>query len=181
MQSGLGIEYSEILHRIQYYQRLCRTLKIVCSRLNDQLAIRSFTSQSPECGQEAVMCVIRTYTVFVKLLHSFPWPVTRTGRCGFWQSFFDGGHSILVCFVTILGVISHIHIITVIFFVDRDTPNMYDSSSYGRGTLSVLLDNVYCNGNERSIFDCTHSPVGQRNCYYYEDAGVNCFPNILWI
>ncbi|XP_025089775.1 neurotrypsin-like [Pomacea canaliculata] len=60
-----------------------------------------------------------------------------------------------------------------------DTPSMYDSSSYGRGTLSVLLENVYCNGNERSIFDCTHSPVGQRNCYYYEDVGVNCFPNIL--
>ncbi|XP_025103058.1 neurotrypsin-like [Pomacea canaliculata] len=62
-----------------------------------------------------------------------------------------------------------------------DSPTVYGSAVYGQGSLPILLDDVSCNGNERTIFDCTHSPVGQHNCQNSEDVGVDCFPNILWI
>ena len=47
-------------------------------------------------------------------------------------------------------------------------------SRYGQGTGPILLDQVRCNGNESSIFNCPQNPIGQHDCDHYEDAGVTC-------
>ena len=45
-------------------------------------------------------------------------------------------------------------------------------AAFGAGTGSIMMDNVRCNGNEPSIFDCTNS--APLNDYHSEDAGVRC-------
>ena len=45
---------------------------------------------------------------------------------------------------------------------------------FGRGSGSILLDNVHCTGNEASIFSCSHNSIGSHNCGHSEDAGVIC-------
>ncbi len=47
----------------------------------------------------------------------------------------------------------------------RSTPN-------GRGT--IWLDNVRCNGNETTIFNCPKNLLGNHNCNHGEDVGVTC-------
>ena len=45
---------------------------------------------------------------------------------------------------------------------------------FGQGNGSILLHNVYCTGNELSIFSCSHNGIGSHNCDHSEDAGVVC-------
>ena len=45
---------------------------------------------------------------------------------------------------------------------------------YGSGLGEVLLDNVVCRGDELSLLECEHEPVGMTNCDHSEDAGVRC-------
>ena len=40
--------------------------------------------------------------------------------------------------------------------------------------LSILLDNLVCNGQESTLLECVHNPVGEHNCDHSEDAGVRC-------
>ena len=49
-------------------------------------------------------------------------------------------------------------------------------STYPRegGSGQIWLDDVNCVGNELRIEDCSHNGWGNENCYYYEDAGVQC-------
>ena len=42
------------------------------------------------------------------------------------------------------------------------------------GSGQIWLDEVSCNGTERSIFDCVHNGWGIHNCKHFEDAGVEC-------
>jgi len=39
---------------------------------------------------------------------------------------------------------------------------------------SILLDNLVCSGQESTLFECIHNPVGDHNCDHSEDAGVRC-------
>ena len=41
----------------------------------------------------------------------------------------------------------------------------------------IHLDNLVCKGNESTLLDCVHNPVGDHNCHHWEDAGVNCQGN----
>ena len=50
----------------------------------------------------------------------------------------------------------------------------FSSSTYGRGTGPILLDNVHCAGTETSLQQCVANPIGDHNCDHYEDAGVRC-------
>ena len=45
---------------------------------------------------------------------------------------------------------------------------------FGRGSGSILLDNVICRGTESSLLECNTNPVGIHNCDHSEDAGVRC-------
>lgn len=40
--------------------------------------------------------------------------------------------------------------------------------------LQIMLDNVRCEGSERSITQCRHHDWYKTNCDHYEDAGVKC-------
>ena len=45
---------------------------------------------------------------------------------------------------------------------------------FGRGSGRIWLDNVQCQGHERSIADCQHNGWGSHNCDHNEDASVLC-------
>ena len=40
----------------------------------------------------------------------------------------------------------------------------------------IWLDDVSCLGNETSILDCDHKPVGENNCGHSEDVVLLCLP-----
>ena len=45
---------------------------------------------------------------------------------------------------------------------------------HGPGVGMIWLDNVHCDGDEDSIFDCVQNDYGSHNCRHYEDASVTC-------
>uniref|UniRef100_A0A3Q2T3M3 Neurotrypsin n=1 Tax=Fundulus heteroclitus TaxID=8078 RepID=A0A3Q2T3M3_FUNHE len=45
---------------------------------------------------------------------------------------------------------------------------------FGEGTGPIHVDNVKCNGEERSLADCIKQKPGTHNCRHSEDAGVIC-------
>ena len=45
---------------------------------------------------------------------------------------------------------------------------------YGQGGGQVWLDNLKCDGTERSIRRCSHSGWGVKNCSHSKDAGIQC-------
>lgn len=42
------------------------------------------------------------------------------------------------------------------------------------GGVRILLDDVECEGQERSLLDCKRARVGKHNCSHAEDVGVIC-------
>ncbi|NXL46672.1 HIPL1 protein, partial [Podilymbus podiceps] len=48
-------------------------------------------------------------------------------------------------------------------------------AEFGEGTsLRILLDDVQCSGQEKTLLECAHAEVGTHNCSHEEDAGVEC-------
>ena len=45
---------------------------------------------------------------------------------------------------------------------------------YGRGSGTIWLDQVECDGTENNITDCHHAGWGDDNCGHAEDASVIC-------
>lgn len=48
------------------------------------------------------------------------------------------------------------------------------NSNFGRGVGKTIMDDVYCQGNEKSIMQCRHRGWYKSNCDHYEDVGVKC-------
>ena len=51
----------------------------------------------------------------------------------------------------------------------------YSNAYYGKGTGSIFLDNIQCNGTEDRLIDCSHSSIGSSNCVHSDDVSVFCF------
>ncbi|NXO28118.1 HIPL1 protein, partial [Cisticola juncidis] len=48
-------------------------------------------------------------------------------------------------------------------------------AEFGEGSsLRILLDDVQCSGQERTLLECSHAAVGTHDCSHEEDAGVVC-------
>ena len=47
-------------------------------------------------------------------------------------------------------------------------------AAFGRGSGSILLDDLACTGSESSLASCTHGGVGTHDCGHHEDAGLIC-------
>ncbi|KAH3795527.1 hypothetical protein DPMN_149082 [Dreissena polymorpha] len=48
------------------------------------------------------------------------------------------------------------------------------NGSYGFGSGQILLDDLNCSGEETSILQCQHKPIGENDCTHDEDVGVAC-------
>lgn len=46
-------------------------------------------------------------------------------------------------------------------------------ASFGQGVGPIHLDNVFCDGSEGTLFNCTHI-LTDHNCVHAEDAGAVC-------
>ena len=50
-------------------------------------------------------------------------------------------------------------------------------SVFGRGMGQIWLDDLHCEGNETSLFNCDKGrPTGQHSCGHTSDAGARCIP-----
>ena len=55
-----------------------------------------------------------------------------------------------------------------------DASEATTGASFGQGTVDIALDNVRCNGDEPSIFECAHNGLRNHNCDHSKDAGIRC-------
>ena len=60
--------------------------------------------------------------------------------------------------------------------------NVYQNSYYGQGSGGIFLytPSLLCIGNERTLLDCYHAPVGYHQCNdHSSDLGIQCQGNCV--
>ena len=55
-----------------------------------------------------------------------------------------------------------------------DARNYVTTPDFGRGTGSILMDEVGCQGTEDSIFDCTYNLQHESSDTHDNDVGITC-------
>ena len=55
----------------------------------------------------------------------------------------------------------------------------YGGAVFGEGVGRIFMDDVRCEGNETSLWDCRRSVWDRSDCGHYEDAGVMCDTYLL--
>ena len=56
----------------------------------------------------------------------------------------------------------------------QGTAFAHQRAHFGRGSGGILLNNLDCDGDEESLFQCSHNGLNVHNCGHSEDAGVTC-------
>ena len=59
-------------------------------------------------------------------------------------------------------------------FLNERRVGRFIGNRYGGGSRRIWTDNVVCNGNERDIDSCDHSPWGVHDCSHSQDVSVSC-------
>lgn len=55
----------------------------------------------------------------------------------------------------------------------------FGGAFFGPGTGPILLDRLFCAGDEERLTDCIHSPVAPGRCGHNQDVGVACSGNSI--
>ncbi|XP_076436243.1 scavenger receptor cysteine-rich type 1 protein M160-like [Babylonia areolata] len=55
-------------------------------------------------------------------------------------------------------------------------PRVLPQGTFPAGTGIIWMDDVRCLGNETSLDDCRHQPLGTSNCRHAEDVAISCAP-----
>ena len=55
----------------------------------------------------------------------------------------------------------------------------YISAYYGQGEGEILLDDVYCDGWEWSLDECSYTT--SHNCGHNEDVGIECYSESIFL
>ena len=61
-----------------------------------------------------------------------------------------------------------------LIYSEDNVGHAYSGPFFERGTGSILLDDVHCNGTEDDLLKCPNYGFGVHDCGHYEDAGVSC-------
>ena len=59
-------------------------------------------------------------------------------------------------------------------FLNRRVGQWRNENTSTSLTSPIYLDDVNCSGNEASILDCQHRPIGQHDCGHSEDVYLSC-------
>ena len=58
--------------------------------------------------------------------------------------------------------------------LDQQGALPFIGAQFGQGCGDIVLDNVQCDANESTLFECNHPGLFMHNCHHWEDAGVRC-------
>ena len=79
------------------------------------------------------------------------------------------------CWVMILKVICMLLVLYIdLMFSNFVGAQAFSGAYFGERYGPIILDDLGCTGNEKSIFNCSGSSIGVHDCTHGEDAGVRC-------
>ncbi|WAQ99257.1 DMBT1-like protein [Mya arenaria] len=178
-------QYGDLLHRTYndcsiYYGRLCHNDRYQVRRgmpfyLHNTVlsppGIRLVNGHSPySCrvevyhnGQWGMVCDDSIRLVNGPNYHSGRVEVYHNGRWGtVCDNNFDHRDVMVIC--RMLG-----------YFQGEQYGRPYQGAHFGRGSGTIWLSNLGCNGYESDVRNCYHQGWGSHGCSSLEDAGVECY------